>query len=218
MTDDEVRERLRFLSAAQHEANTPLAVIRGWAETFTMMWEDLEEGDRRRGSGSIRRHAAALTELLDALFVELRADAYGRAAGDATAELRQLVSETVDRTPDLDVDRPVPELVVAAEPGALEVLISAAAVGLRAWTGGPVTIGVTLDPDGALLVLSPRDHDRAVAATPASGEADPFDPFPGGDPSPAGIRLYAARRLATAVGGRLTASEDGQLRMLLPLV
>lgn len=208
MTDDEVRERLRFLSAAQHEANTPLAVIRGWAETFTTMWEELEERDRRHGSESIRRHATSLTELLDALFVELRADAYGRVAGDATADLRRVVSGAVDRTEGLDVDGPIPELVVAGDPAALEALVSAAAVGLRSSGGGPVAAGVMREPDGALVVLSPA----AV-----SGAADPFDPFPGGDPSPAGIRLYGARRLATAVGGRLTAAEGGRLHLLLPL-
>lgn len=209
MTDDEVRERLRFLSAAQHEANTPLAVIRGWAETFTMMWEDLEERDRQHGSASIRRHATFLTELLDALFVELRADAYGRVAGDATADLRHVVSGAVDRVEDLDVDGSVPELVVTGDAAALEVLIAAAAVALRSSGGGPVTVDVTQEPEGALLVLSP-----AVASP---GAVDPFDPFPGGDPSPDGIRLYGARRLATAVGGRLTAGDGGRLRLLLPL-
>lgn len=209
MTDDEVRERLRFLSAAQHEANTPLAVIRGWAETFTTMWDELEERDRRQGSASIRRHATALTELLDALFVELRADTYGRVAGDPTADLRQVVSGAVDRTRDLDLDGTVPEVVVAGDPTALEVLISAAAVGLRSSGGGSVTVAVTQEPDGVSLVLSP--------GSPPSGTVDPFDPFPGGDPSPSGIRLYGARRLATSVGGRLTAGEGGRLRLLLPL-
>lgn len=209
MTDDEVRERLRFLSAAQHEANTPLAVIQGWAETFTMMWEELAEQDLRQGSESIRRHVTSLTELLDALFVELRADTYGRAPGDATADLRRVVAGAVDRIDELDLDGPVPELVVVGDPEAFEVLVSAAAVGLRSSGGGPVTVGVTQEPDGALLVLSPP-------AAP-SGAVDPFDPFPGGDPSPSGIRLYGARRLATAVGGRLTAAEGGRLRLLLPL-
>lgn len=209
MTDDEVRERLHFLSAAQHEANTPLTVIRGWAETFTTMWAELEERDRQRGAESIRRHATSLTELIDALFVELRADTYGRVAGDGTADLRRVVSGATDRIEDLDVDGPVPDLVVAGDPAALEILVSAATVGLGSSGGGPVTVTVTQEPDGALLVLS--------AVTAASGAADPFDPFPGGHPSPAGIRLYAARRLATAVGGRLTAAEAGRLRLLLPL-
>lgn len=210
MTDDEVRERLRFLSAAQHEANTPLAVIRGWAETFTTMGEELEGEDREHGSESIRRHATSLTELLDALFVELRADTYGRVAADGTADLRRVVSGAVDRIEDLAVDGTVPELVVAGDPEALEVLVAAAAVGLRSWGDGPVTVGVTQEPDGVLLVLSP--------ASAPSDPVDPFDPFPGGDPSPSGIRLYGARRLVTAVGGRLTAGEGGRLRLLLPLV
>lgn len=210
MTEDEVRERLRFLSAAQHEANTPLAVIRGWAETFTMMWEELEDADRQQGSDSIRRHTTALTELLDALFVELRADAYGRLVGEATADVAPVVTDVVARVPDLALDGSVSELVVAGETAAVELLISAVAVGLRSWSVGPVTVRVTQDPDGALLVLTP-------GSTTVPGQGDPFDPFPGGHPSPAGIRLYAARRLATELGGRLTVAEDGRLRLVLPL-
>lgn len=212
MTEEEVRERLRFLSAAQHEANTPLAVIRGWADTFASMWDDLAMADRERGTASIQRFSGVLTELLDALFVELRADAHARAPRGATAELARAVNGVAGQADEATVPGGIPPLTVAMNADALEALLSAILVGLRRRLGGPVTVAVQEGAGEAIVTVTAVDPTSGAGA-PGS---DPFDPFPGDDPSPAGIRLYAARRLADAFGARLSV-EDGQARLALPL-
>lgn len=209
MTDDDVVDRLRFLSAAQHEANTPLAVIRGWADTFATMWDELGDADRQRGTASIQRHVTALTELLDALFVALRAEALTHGRPGGSAELAEVVAQAVDQLSDVHVEDDIPAATVAVEPAALELLIGAAAVGLGYRTGSSVAVSVEQHPDGPTIIASPTAAEGAVAG-------DAFDPFPGGDPSPSGIRLYAARRLATALGGSMEVRADGRLRLRLP--
>lgn len=209
MTEHEVRERLRFLSAAQHETNTPLAVIRGWADTFAGMWEDLAPADRERGVASIQRQTGALARLLDALFVELRADTYARSPVEATADLAQVVADTVEQLGDVTVEGEVPGIAVAASAGAVEVLLTAAALGLRERCGGPVSVEVRPDAGGALVAL------RSAGGGPGP-DVDPFDPFPGGTPSPAGIRLYAARRLVRRYGGDVRFTAGGLASITLP--
>lgn len=212
MTPEEVRERLRFLSAAQHEANTPLAVIRGWADTFATMWPDLGDDNRERGTQAIQRYTSVLAGLMDALFVELRADAHARVVDGGASDLAEVVPIAVDQVGDLTLIGDVPSLDVPLGRDALELLIGAAANGVVARFGAPASLTVVRAPDGALLTLSPPPD----APPDAPSATDPFDPFPDVDPSPAGIRLTAARRLATQVGGRLVLTEDGTLELRLP--
>lgn len=213
MTRDEVREQLRFLSAVQHEANTPLAVIRGWADTFVTMWDGLTTADRERAVTSIQRNVGEVIDLLDALFVELRADAHAHAPADAASPLAEVVPEALGHIRDVELDGAVPAVTVGVDPDALEMLLGAAAIGLRMRGGASVAVTVEEDADGALITLS----TVGTARVPGLAEPDAFDPFPGGDSSPSGIRLYAARRLAEAAGGRLTVSSDGRLRLRLPV-
>lgn len=217
MTEDDGgagTERLRYLSAAQHEVNTPLAVIRGWADTLVDMWDELGEGDRLHGAETIRRYSGELAGLLDAVFVEARLDAHARRAARGPVELAAVVTDAVAmarRATGGTLDERAP-VEVATDRYAIVALVLAITEGL---SHGENEVAVSVEAPGDRTVGLVF---RASATVPPD---DPFDAFPGGEPSPAGIRLSAARNLARAVGGDLEVVDGGDgsaLRLLLPLV
>lgn len=212
-------DRLRYLSAAQHEVNTPIAVIRGWADTLVTMWDELDEADRVRGAGTIRRCVGDLVELLDAVFVEARLDAHGRREPERT-QLVPAVTDAVDMTGpatfepregDIAIEVPTSEPVIAA-------LVSAVSEGLsRACDDATVLVSVEA-PDEARAGGVRRAAVTFRVADVEGSDEDLFAPFPDGRPSPAGIRLSGARDLARVLGGDLEGEVDGDLvlRLLLP--
>lgn len=213
-------DRLRYLSSAQHEVNTALAVIRGWADTLVTMWDDLDEGDRVRGAEAIRRHVGDLVELLDAVFIEARLDAHGRREPGRT-QLVPAVADAVDVASRASLEPPCDgaSVEVGTSEPVIAALVAAVFEGLsRACDDATVLVSVETPEARAGGIDRPAITFRVADAERPDG--DLFAPFPDGRPSPAGIRLLAARDLARVLGGDLQVEADRGLvlRLLLPAV
>lgn len=212
-------DRLRYLSAAQHEVNTPLAVIRGWADTMVTMWDELDEANRVHGIETIRSYVGDLVELLDAVFVEARLDAHGR-RDPARTPLVPAVTDAVGmaRRATLDAPREGTSVEVGTSDPVIAALVSAVSEGLsRACDDATVLVSVEEEAKAG-------GTERAAITFRVAGieepDGDVFAPFPDGHPSPAGIRLSGARDLARVLGGDLELEVDRGLvlRLWLPAV
>lgn len=214
--DRPAAERLAYLNAVQHEINTPMAVLRGWAETLTVAWDDLSDEERGHALRTIARSAETVTATLDAMFAELGAEALARTTHGGRCDLADAVRRAVEHPGRLEValgDLAV-GLAVPADPDRIEALIAVTMEGVGHVGGvAEVRIGASAVDDGAAVVFAGDGGGADLARV-----EDLFEPFPGGQPSPSGIRLLGARRLADAVGGRLEAAEDATVVLWLPLI
>lgn len=192
-------ERARFIAAAHHELNTPLAIIRGWIETIDDLWEELDEADRRRGIAAVRRTFGELVTLLDALFTDVRADALTGAIPTGTSDVDATLAaldgrQGIDRT-----ERSVePGLRVEIDRTVLETLLLQIVAAVATYDRNPRVEAYRRENDVAIEV-------RGTGELPA----DPFEAFQEERLSIAGVRLRSARHLAEGTGAEVSAAQDG---------
>lgn len=190
--------RARFLAYAQHELNTPLAILRGWVETLDEMWDDLSEVERRRGVSASRRSLAELTALVEAVLADVRADTLARDVPTGRCDVAPALAALSGRH-GLDA------LAIDVEPGLVADLDRTVLETLA------LQIGAGVAACGAPVLLTARRADGGIfleARGPAEGPADPFDAFPDGRPSLPGLRWRSARQLARALGGDVEVATD----------
>ncbi|MGH3441367.1 MAG: histidine kinase dimerization/phospho-acceptor domain-containing protein [Nitriliruptorales bacterium] len=73
--EDDAASRAEFLARAHHDLKTPLAVLRGWLETIERSWDRLGEEESQEAIRAMAGALGDLTERIDALLDELRAEA-----------------------------------------------------------------------------------------------------------------------------------------------
>lgn len=212
---DDVEERDRFLSLAQHKLKTPLAVIAGWGDAL-QKWELLEPDERVGGLAAIKRASDELRAQIDDLMAEARAHLL---LGSLQAErlgLRAFVTDHVGSM-HLDPDRhPVtvaidPDIHVRADPTALQKVLAHL-----------IDNAVTYSPDGGAIELAADLENGSVVLRVADngigldGGDELFEPFRRGDRAAAtargtGLGLHVVRSLSRAMGGDVAArsTADG---------
>lgn len=122
-----VEQALRdFVSTASHEFRTPLFAISGFGETLETQWGELEDEEKLRYVGIMRRQAERLTRLTDDLLTVARLDGDGL-RGSPSVVFPAVVAERVSALLDdleIEVDIDV-DLQVVIDPDHLEdVLIN----------------------------------------------------------------------------------------------
>lgn len=214
------RLRAALLTSVSHDLRTPLAAIRGAAETVQAYGDSLPPEARRELLGSIVAEAARMGRFIANLLDMTRIEAgavrpvrepvdIGEAVGSAVARCADLLAAhrlVLDIAPGL----PLPLLdPVLFEQVLVNLLDNAARY---APAGTPITLRAARD--GAAVVLRVIDEGQGIPpgetervfeafhrATPApNGSAD-------GRPSGTGLGLAICRGFLAAMGGTITAAD-----------
>lgn len=218
----------RFVADASHEMRSPIAVVRTSAEHAL----STPAGDPERAA-SLRVIVDAserLGRLTDDLLVLARTESGEAGAPVEDLDLSVLVSEALDErlqaTPEPHarvVRRLSPDLVVRADPGAIERIVRNLLENALLYTESSGTIHVTteISADGAAS-LTVDDDGSGIAAADHGRVFEPFFRVRSDATAPPGhgLGLAISRALASRLGGRIELeSEPGRgarFRLVLP--
>ena len=220
-----VREK-RFIADAAHELRTPLAVLDLHAQN-ALAAED--PADRREALGELRNGVARATRLVAQLLTlarlepeEEEQETTARVASDLLVEVREALAElsplAVERGQALDLAADEgSDWRLAAEPGALGILVQNLVGNALRYTpdGGRVT--VTLDADATRLRLRVDDQGPGIPAAERERVTERF--HRAGPGAGAGLGLSIVERLLVRHGGTLSLEEApaGGLRAVATL-
>jgi two-component system phosphate regulon sensor histidine kinase PhoR len=229
------RERLHqirrdFVANVSHELKTPLAAIRGYAET--LVDGAVEEPETaRRFSARILDQCRRLGELLDDLLTLSRLESTEPFRATAPVELAELAAEAVDLVAERAAARRVAVTLAAAEPltvdgdaeGLLRLLSNLLDNAVKYnREGGAVEVRLTRD-DG-LARLEVRDEGIGIPPAHLPRIFERFYRVDRGrtrEEGGTGLGLAIVKHVAQAHGGRVeVTSEPGRgstFRVLLPL-
>lgn len=198
-------ERTRLLAAAQHELNTPLSVIRGWADTLSQLWDTLSEDERRGGIQTIGRATNELASLLSGVLAEVRSENLARHVQVGHVDVAAVVREVADR-PDRRAESPAGPVVALSDATALETLLDHL-IDAHRWSGPDLTAATTVsighsDPGTVRVTVH-------TAGAPPLPEPDLDDPLHPREHAAVALRMLAVDRLARALGGALETRHGG---------
>lgn len=204
-----------FASVIGHELRTPLAVVKGAAETALAHESELDVQGTRRLLETIVRNSDLAMLLVDRIGL-------ARDIEDGTVELDRedidlatLVAESVDDLGHVIIrNHPIlvtgtGSLTVSGDATALREIVFNVLANAAKYSAPDAAIEVTVRQDGDTAQVVVRDHGTGV--TPDDTEMI-FGKFYQGDPtSPgAGLGLYISRGLARAHGGDLRVQPTQQ--------
>ena len=200
--------REEFTSIVSHELRTPVAGLLGFLQTTLDHWDVMSEDERRRAVGRAQANAERLqhltTEVLDTTEVEIG----GAHLRTETADLRDLVTETVDTVRDaspqrtIDVEAPDQPVPVAADaPRLRQVLTNLLDNAIKSSPlDGRITVRVS---GGDVATVSVRDVGSGIPPEERERVFQKFTRGRAGATRGSGLGLYLAREIVHAHGGRI---------------
>lgn len=215
-----------FLAGLSHELKTPLALIRGYAETLRLPQVRADPALVEESLGVILDETEQLTRMVDQLLEAARVDAGGLRLDlhlmDLGGELARMVEAFRGAYPDRDwsftADPPPPP--IQADPARLRAVFQdllsnavkysepGARIAVRA-TGGAAGVGVVVTDTG--IGLAPADRGRIFQRFFRADDRGPGT----------GLGLYMARAIVEAHGGSISVEsapgEGSSFRVELPL-
>ena len=221
-----VRARDQFLSIAAHELRTPVASIKGYAQTLlraqtraTLAPERLASSLRTINAAS-NRLAELTNDLLDVSLIRLgqlplrqTTVDIGRLVADLVADYGQLVGEQRR----IAVTVPPLPVVVRADAGRLDQVVTNLLDNAIKYApqGEEIVVSVGQEPTGrgAEAIVRVRDRGIGLASEDRERVFEPFDRaatateanIPG-----MGLGLYICRSILERHGGRIWAESDGE--------
>jgi signal transduction histidine kinase len=195
-----------FVAIASHDLRTPITVIKGFAQTLEMQWDEISDEQRTRFLATIHRHVDHLGAIVDDLLTSSRIDAGAIAPALQPVALYAFVERVLaDLDPDgatnAELDVPV-EMKVSADPEHLNRVLSNLISNARRYGSPPVSIRATREA-GAIVL---RVCDAGPGLEPEFA-ARAFEKFARADKRRSketqgtGLGLAIVRGLARAGGG-----------------
>jgi signal transduction histidine kinase len=216
MAEEQLRARARYLAVAEHQLKTPLTSLIGAARLLRDGWQALDDAQREQFIDMVVRSGDDLSERINGLLTEARADVQSRELVPVDLDLCEFVEAITRATDGLTADHSVRADVEAglrlrADPAALHQVLGhlldnaikysprhAGVNVLASSTSAGIAISVVDEgvglPDG-MDVFEPfkRGHKDLVGATPGIG-----------------LGLHIVRNLVEAMGGTVTAETNSR--------
>lgn len=218
-TDSDHRhdDRDLFVAVTSHELRTPVTVIRGYADTLTNHWSELDEAGRRESVRIISQRAGDLARLVDRL-LSVTSDA-GPAGGstpapfdlvDALCTAAAGLSSHLRHRLVLDLPRDLARAM--GDRGSIPTLLTELATNAEKYSPADAPIEVTAGADERSVLF--RVSDRGAGIRPEHVERA-FDRFWQGESGDrrrypgAGLGLYLVRKVAERQGGWVSLRPRG---------
>ena len=204
--------RARFVAEAEHRLKTPLTVLQGTSLTLRDRGDELSVGSRTQLQESLVRNVLLLSDEVERLLVEARAEVRARESSSVHLELGPMVRELAGAFNGLgDAHEVVAELprTIAAfvDPIAMYQVLGHLLDNAIKYspTGGRITVRAT--QTSGSVVIEVIDEGNGL---PSGG--DVFLPFHRGDPGEQtpgiGLGLHIVRNLVEAMQGTVTAVNN----------
>ena len=207
----------QFIADASHELRTPVAAIRGHAESVRRLREPLPE-PVLSAMARIESEAERMGVLVDDLLLLARLDA-GRPLERAEVDLSRLSIEAIDdahaasRDHHWLLDLPDEPIIVIGDDHRLRELVTNMLTNARTHTPPGTTVQLTAARDdlGRFAVLRVSDDGPGI---PAAAQSRVFERFYRADPGRApmtggsGLGLAIVAAVARAHGGDVTLSSE----------
>jgi signal transduction histidine kinase len=226
----EVHRRTTFVDSVTHELRSPLASLRLCLETLDR--EGLAEQQRVSLREMMREDVERLSAYIDDILEATRLEHAGKGGHTVT---RVSLAALVDRclavvvrrhrvVPELiTVDVP-PDLVIATDPGALEIAVKNLLDNAIKYSDPPAQVHISATVKDAQLCIDVTDQGIGI---PRRVLSRVFDRFYRVDDEAVrarrgtGLGLYVVQALVKGLGGRLSAQSDGpgkgtRMRICLP--
>jgi PAS domain S-box-containing protein len=214
-----------FVSVVSHELKTPVALIKGYAETLRREDADWDRSTVQESLDVIAEEADHLTHLIDSLLEASRIQAGGLKLQPTDVNLARLAEKVVDafRTQTdihtFDLDFPPDFPTVWGDPERLREVLSNLVSNAVKYSpqGGMIWVGGRIDQTGVTVYVA----DQGIGIPPEE-QARIFGRFhrvqtgPHRDTEGAGLGLYLAKAIVEAHGGRVwveSAPERGSIFM-----
>jgi len=225
----EVRRRTTFVDSVTHELRSPLASLRLCLETLERA--GLAEPQRKHLHEMMREDVERLSAFIDDILEATRLEHGIKGHRHTRVGLEALVGRAVGAVSrrhridpaaiTIDV---ATDLVVATDPGALEVIIKNLVDNALKYSDPPAHVHVTARVEEPSLVLEVRDQGIGI---PRHALGRVFDRFYRVEDEAVrarrgtGLGLYVVHALVRGLGGRLAAESEGPgkgtcIRIVLP--
>jgi signal transduction histidine kinase len=210
--EEQLRVRARYLAVAEHQLKTPLTSLLGATRLLRDGWKVLDDDQRERFIDMVIRSGEDLSDRIDGLLTEARADMQGRELVPVDIDLGEFVEAIARATDGLSTDHPVRAHVedglrIRSDPTALHQVL-----------GHLLDNAIKYSPrDAAVNILASRSSDAVAIAVVDEGVGLPegmnvFEAFQRGDQvgrTPGiGLGLHIVRSLVDAMGGTVTAEAN----------
>jgi PAS domain S-box-containing protein len=216
------RAKSQFLANMSHEIRTPMTAIQGFAEL--MQDPELADSERRAYANTIRRNSDHLLRLLDDVLDLSRIEADRMQLATERTPLVPLLQDVMELMQAraaakglvlrLRVATAVPTWIVVDPLRLRQVLLNLVGNAVKFTERGEITVSVAMQ-----AAAEGRSQVLIAVADTGIGIADEemtrlFQPFAQADPSTtrrfggSGLGLAISRRLASLMGGELTAESD----------
>ena len=210
--EEQLRVRARYLAVAEHQLKTPLTSILGAAKLLRDGWKVLDDAPREQFIDMVVRSGEDLSDRIDGLLTEARADVQSRELVPVDIDLGEFVEAIARATDGLTADHSVRAHVeeglhLRADPTALHQVL-----------GHLLDNAIKYSPrDAAVNILASRSPDGVALAVVDEGVGlpggmDVFEAFRRGDQigrTPGiGLGLHIVRNLVEAMGGTVTAEAN----------
>lgn len=221
--EERLRDRARFLAAAEHQLKTPLTTIVGWSALLRDKWDLLAAEDRVDAVRMVADGAEALRRHVERLLEEARAEIIAREMDPVVADVTELVSGIAKEFAHASRDHEI--VAVATEPAlaridqaAMHQILGHLIENAIKYSPGGGTISLRIRRVPAVVLIQVEDHGVGLPEG-----VDVFAPFTRGDHRTPGIGLglHIVRSLVDSLGGTIRArrNEDGSgstFEVLLP--
>lgn len=207
------RTRRDFVANASHELKTPVAAIRGLAETI-LADERIDAATARRFVLRILAQAERMQRLVQEMLTLSRAEAGQEGAGAARTDLRTALEQALEtfgaaahgRAVTIAYDPPAHPLEVAAAREPLERIAGNLLDNAVKFAPAGSAVTVTLDRDGAFARLRVADQGPGIPAELHTRIFERFfrvDEGRSREEGGTGLGLAIVKHLAQALGGRV---------------